>query len=83
MDDHGAGLKEGIVARWTFGVNVVASLAIMIIRIAWWLIALPSDDNGGGVTGAMVVGAYDFVFDLVILEIVRRVFLGFIRSGAK
>jgi hypothetical protein len=75
MDDSGTALKEGVALRWSFGVSVVAALLIMIVRLAWMIFSLPSDDNGGGMTGAMVVSGIEFVRNTVILEIVRRVFL--------
>jgi hypothetical protein len=83
MDVHGEGLKKDVAARWTFGVSVVAALAITVIKLLWMIFSLPSDDNGGGMVGAIVVSAIEFVVALSILEVVRRVFLRFIRLGSK
>jgi hypothetical protein len=72
-------LKREIARKWTFGVSVVAALAVMIIKAAWMLFSLPADDNGGGIVGALAVGIYDLVLSLVVLEVVRRVYLRTIR----
>jgi hypothetical protein len=42
--------------------------------MVWRLLALPADDNGGGMMGAMVVSAIEFVRNLLVIEVVRRVF---------
>jgi hypothetical protein len=83
MDDPDVGLKDDVALRWTFGISVVVDLVITIIKLAWMVFSLPSNDNGGGIAGAMAVGAIEFMRDLVILEVVRRVFLRFTIQGTK
>jgi hypothetical protein len=34
MDQSGIERKEGTASKWTFGVSVVAALAVMVIKIA-------------------------------------------------
>lgn len=74
----GRKLSREIAGKWTFGVSVVAALAIMVIRVAWMLSSLPADDSGGAMAGVLAVGIYDFVLSLLVLEVVRRAFLRFI-----
>jgi hypothetical protein len=62
------------LAKWTFGVNVAICLMVLIGVMVWRLLALPADDNGGGMMGAMVVSAIEFVRNLLVIEVVRRVF---------
>jgi len=73
--------SESVASRWTFGVSVVASLALTVIWMGWMIFSLPSDTVGGvmGLGGVIAVGAIRFVVDLTILEAVRGVFLRFTR----
>jgi hypothetical protein len=66
--------SDRVSEKWTLGVNVVICLTFLIGVLAWRVFRLPSDDNGGGVLGAMVVSFIEFVRNLVVLEVVRRVF---------
>jgi hypothetical protein len=69
------------VEKWTFGVNVVICLLVLIGMLTWRVLSLPEDDNGGGMVGATVVTGIELVRNLVILEIVRRVFIWNVRRG--
>jgi hypothetical protein len=70
-------------SRWSFGVSVVAALGVTIIKLSWVVFSLPLDDNGGGMLGAMVVNAIDFMLNLVVLEVVRHAFLRFTSQSTK
>jgi hypothetical protein len=69
------------VEKWTFGVNVVICLIVMIGMLTWRVLSLPEQDNGGGMVGATVVTGIEFVRHLMILEVVRRVFIWKVRRG--
>jgi hypothetical protein len=73
--------RRPAVEMWTFGVNVVICLLVLIGMLTWRVLSLPEDDNGGGMVGATVVTGIELVRNLVILEIVRRVFLWKVRRG--
>lgn len=67
--------------KWTFGVNVVACLILLILVLTWRVLSLPADDNGGGMVGAMVVTGIESFRNLLVLEVVRRVFRWKTRRG--
>ena len=66
--------SDPVGEKWTFGINVVICVTFLIGVLAWRVIHLPSDDNGGGLVGTMVVTFIEFVRNLVVLEVARRVF---------
>lgn len=72
-----------VVEKWTFGVNVVICLLVLIGMLTWRLLSLPEEDNGGGMVGATVVTGIELVRNLVIIEIVRRVFIWKVRRAAE
>lgn len=67
--------------QWTFGVNVVICLLVLIGMLTWRVWSLPQDDNGGGIVGATVVTGIECLRNLMIVEVVRRVFIWKIRRG--
>lgn len=73
--------RHPTVEKWTFGVNVVICLIVLIGMLTWRVLSLPEDDNGGGMVGATVVTGIEFVRNLMILEVVRRVFVWKVRRG--
>jgi len=78
------GEADGLISaveKWSFGVNVVLCIVVLIGMLTWRVLSLPEDDSGGFMIGAMVVTGIEFVRNLVILEIVRRVFLWKVRSS--
>jgi uncharacterized membrane protein YkvI len=72
---------HAIVEKWTFGINVVICLMVLVTMTTWRVMSLPEDDNGGGMIGAMVVGTMELVRNLLVLEVTRRVFLWKVRRG--
>lgn len=81
-NDSGVGRhRRPAVEKWTFGVNVVICLIVLIGMLTWRVLSLPDEDNGGGMVGATVVTGIEFVRNLMILEVVRRVFIWKVRRG--
>jgi len=80
-NDSGTVRGRPAVEKWTFGVNVVICLMVLIGMLTWRVLSLPEDDNGGGMVGATVVTGIEFFRNLVILEVVRRVFIWKVRGG--
>jgi hypothetical protein len=58
---------QAAVEKWTFGINVVICLMVLIAMMTWRVMSLPEDDNGGGMVGAMVVGIIELIRILLVL----------------
>ena len=74
-------IRHPTIEKWTLGINVIICLIVLIGMLVWRVLSLPEEDNGGGMVGATVVTGIEFVRNLVILEVVRRVFIWKVRRN--
>jgi hypothetical protein len=69
------------IEKWTFGINVVICLMVLIVMTTWRMLSLPEDDKPAPVLGVMVVGIMELIRNLLTLEVARRVFIWKVRRG--
>ena len=66
--------------HWTFASNAIVSLLVTISISLWRLLSAPHDDSGGTLVGAAALAMFDFLWILLILEVIR--WLGKLRKGS-